>query len=76
VGAYCGIINKQLAVTSCPLSRGVCLWKHRATGVCVYTPDELNIDDFCRRVGLNTPHSTEVQEIRNTILDALKKTQD
>lgn len=49
---YCGVVQAQLTVSSCPLMKGSCMWKHRSHGGCMFTTDDLTPEEFALRVGL------------------------
>lgn len=51
-GSFCGVIGKPLVVTICPLGEGVCMWRHRVTGHCRFTAEQLTVSEFSHRVGL------------------------
>ena len=70
--SYCGIIHKELLVATCPLTTGSCMWKHRESGICVYTAAELSVDDFCKRVGLSIPAPAEISQLENAIISAMR----
>lgn len=69
---FCGVIQSFISVNTCPLKKGMCMWRHRKTGECMCTDEELTPAEFCARVGLDVPSNTELQEIRSAILAALK----
>ena len=70
--SYCGIINKELLVATCPLTTGSCMWKHRESGICVYTAAELSVDEFCQRVGLAIPAPSEISQLEGAIISAMR----
>lgn len=70
--SFCGILNKEIVVSSCPLMDGACMWKHRKTGLCAYTSDELSTEAFCERVGIEVPTPQAIIDLRNAIIAATK----
>jgi hypothetical protein len=60
---FCVAIQREICVTTCPLTKGACLWQHRKTQHCKYTPEELTADEFCARVGLTPPDKEQQAEI-------------
>lgn len=76
-GTYCGIIEKQIATSVCPLPAGRgCMWKHRETGHCTFDPDFAeklkNPNQFAEKVGL-PPVDEEIEAIlMNSFRERLK----
>ena len=58
---HCIAIDAALPSDQCPLARGECYWRHRDTGKCKYTADELTEHEFAALVGapLPSPHQRE-----------------
>ncbi len=78
LGVYCGMIQKQLIVATCPLPQGTCLWKHRVTGLCTYNEETVNSgtltpDTFARLVGLPLIPTIAVNKLRDTLASTIKK---
>lgn len=57
-GHTCAIIEAPIATPHCPLPRGICMWKHRINGHCMYEdhfadPDhQMTSEEFASLVGL------------------------
>lgn len=71
-GTFCGVIGEQLVVSSCPLPKGTCMWKHRLHGLCMFTADDLTPDEFAKRVGLPPLEAPVVNILRSTIQYKIK----
>lgn len=73
-GTFCIVIQKQLAVSNCPLPRGTCVWKHRVTGQCKYDPQlaDIKVIDLAARVGLPIPTEDQLLETKARLLDAVR----
>ena len=70
---YCTLINDNISVATCPLAAGTCMWRHRETGLCVFTYSELTVESYCDRVGLDPMTAAEFQDVKSAMLDALRK---
>lgn len=68
---FCIAVNREIVVATCPLSKGSCMWQHRKTQHCKYTVDELTVNEFCDRVGLNPPDPDEQTELFNKLKSTL-----
>jgi hypothetical protein len=66
-GAFCGVIQQQLVVSSCPLMKGTCMWKNRLHGRCTYTTEELTTEEFTQRVGLPPLEPAVVNILRSSL---------
>lgn len=75
-GTFCVVIDKQLAVSQCPLPNGACIWKHRKTGRCTYSEvfasSDFTANEFATRVGLPTPDSEALAIIKNSLADRIR----
>lgn len=71
-GTFCGVIQRQLLSATCPLPKGTCMWKHRATGLCEYTEKELSPQEFAALVGLPTPSTEVVNSLSQQLQTRLK----
>jgi hypothetical protein len=77
-GVYCGVIDKQLIVATCPLPQGACMWKHRINGLCMY--DEHFADqepkptslDFAKLVGAPVVPKEVVNKLRDDLAAKIK----
>lgn len=73
--SYCGVIERELATSSCPLHRGACFWKHRLDGTCTYSEGlrTKSLDDLAKVVGADVPAQEQVVEIHGRLKRALIK---
>jgi hypothetical protein len=74
-GTFCIVIEKQIAVSHCPLPKGTCMWKHRITGQCTYD-ENVEITDansYASRVGLPQIPNLIVSIIQRSVVAALKE---
>jgi predicted metallo-beta-lactamase superfamily hydrolase len=74
VGAYCVVIEKQLAVVNCPLPKGTCVWKHRVTGQCRYDPSlsDIKVIDLAKLVGHSVPSEDQFLQTKAQLLEAVR----
>ena len=72
-GTFCGVLNQQLAVSTCPLPKDACMWKHRLHGACMFTQDPISTHDFARRVGLPVLPVDVVNIARRSLKKKLKE---
>ena len=72
VGAYCGVLQQRILVSTCPLPKGQCMWQDRITKVCRYTQNELTPVEFAQRVNLPLPTSAEVELRKTKIIHAVR----
>lgn len=66
--AYCIAVEQKLSSDNCPLAKGQCYWRHRDTGKCKYTADELSELEFCQLVGAPQPSAND----RDCMLEKLR----
>lgn len=71
-GTFCGVINKQLITSKCPLPKGVCVWKHRSTGYCKYKKETLTIQSLAQLVGEHVPNEETVTVLKAKLLETLR----
>lgn len=76
VGAYCGVLQQRILVSTCPLPKGQCMWQDRVTKLCRYTQDELTPVEFAQRVSLPPPSSGDVELRKTKIIHAVRDEQD
>ena len=57
--SYCIAIKAEIVVPACPLQRGKCMWQHRETHACCYTPKEMTVAEFATLVGRKTSPNEE-----------------
>jgi hypothetical protein len=72
-GTYCGVVGEQLAIRTCPLPKGSCMWKHRLHGSCMFTQEPITSHDFARRVGLPVLPVDVVNIVRRSLKHKLKE---
>lgn len=74
VGTFCVVIQKQLAVSHCPLPKGSCVWKHRRTGLCCYDLNlsDIKLVDLSQLVGLRAPTEDQFLKTRAELLEAIQ----
>lgn len=83
-GTWCVVIEKQLAVATCPLPAGSCLWKHAVNGRCTYDPEFAEsltdsklvknpVAEFANHVGLGPLDPEVVKIIKRSLISVLKK---
>lgn len=73
---FCGLIGKNIVVSSCPMPNKKCMWKHRDTAQCCYTHESLSKEDFCKLVGLKRiPTDAELQQRQKNLQKLLLKEQ-
>lgn len=72
-GTFCGVLNQQLAVSTCPLPKGACMWKHRLHGACAFTQDPISSYEFARRVGLPVLSVDVVNIAHRSLKERLKQ---
>jgi len=72
-GTFCGVLGQRIIVSTCPLPKGSCMWKHRRTGQCTYTEDELSPATFAARVGAETPGPDVVNNLRQQLRAVLQQ---
>ena len=70
VGTYCGPLQTRILVSTCPLTKGACMWQERQTLKCCYTQDEVTPAEFCLLVGLPPPSAGEVELRKTQIVQA------
>jgi hypothetical protein len=72
--SHCVAIEREIAVSHCPLPDGACFWKHRLTGACRYDPkaEHLSATDLAAYVGAPAPSEAEVETIKERIRKAVK----
>lgn len=67
----CVIIDEPLLTPRCPLPDGACVWKHRKTGMCMYSSEYDNNPPSAQRiaklVGEKTPSPTVVARVTEKI---------
>lgn len=68
---FCVAIHREICVATCPLNKGSCIWQHRKTQHCKYTPEELNVQEFCDRVGLTPPSPEQLAELSEKLKSKL-----
>lgn len=75
-GTFCVVIQKQLAVSQCPLAGNSCIWKHRKTSRCTYSElfanSEFTPNEFAARVGLPSAEVSVLDIIRNSLADKIR----
>ncbi len=71
--SHCVVIEREIAVSHCPLPDGVCFWKHRLTGACRYDPqaENLSASDLAAYVGAPVPTDAQVEETKQRIRKAV-----
>lgn len=69
----CIAIQKEIPEdTVCPLEPGACYWRHRLTGICMQTEDELTVQEFCERVGLKgSPTQAQIEKFKTKLRSVL-----
>lgn len=84
-GTFCVVIEKQLITTSCPLPKGVCMWKHRIHGGCTYDAEFANPEpengkqkyvdpnEYAKRVGLPPIPVDIVNILRQSLVMRVKE---
>jgi hypothetical protein len=76
-GTFCVVIQKQLAVSQCPLAGNSCIWKHRKTSRCTYNEafanSEFTPNEFAARVGLPSAEVSVLDIIRNSLADKIRR---
>lgn len=83
-GTWCVVIEKQLAVATCPLPAGSCLWKHAVNGRCTYDQEFAEsltdskivknpVLEFANHVGLDAPDPDIVKIIKRSLIALVKK---
>lgn len=62
--SYCVVVDKELAISHCPLPKGICFFKHRKTGLCSYQPDvtKMTHEELANLVGVIPLTEAEFQE--------------
>jgi len=75
-GTFCVVIEKQLAVSQCPLENGACIWKHRKNGRCTYNEafasSDFTPNEFAARVGLPPADPEVLNIIKNSLADKIR----
>jgi len=66
---FCIMINREIAIATCPLRKGQCYWQHTVNKMCMYTADELTPAEFAERTGREPPSATD----QSSIADKIKK---
>ncbi|MNL38655.1 hypothetical protein D3C87_1608840 [compost metagenome] len=71
--SHCVVIEREIAVSVCPLPDGVCFWKHRLTGACQYDPqaEHLSASDLAAYVGAHPPTDAQVEATKQRIRAAV-----
>lgn len=71
---FCGLINKNIFASVCPMPSKKCMWKHRETAECCYTSDKLTKEEFCSLVGIEqVPTDEELQQRQANLQNLLLK---
>lgn len=73
IGTYCGVIQKRILVSTCPLPKGACMWQDREDKLCRFTHEEMTPAEFCARVHGVPPNQGEVEARKVRILNAFKQ---
>jgi len=74
MGANCVVLGKELAVACCPLPKGVCVWKHRSTGICRHDPkiSDTTVVFLANRVGLAIPTEDQLLTTKERLLQSIR----
>lgn len=72
----CAIVGARLSVPKCPLRKGLCMWRHRENGSCMYKRDfEGNPPspvEFANLVGEVVPKPDTVERVTAKIKNRYK----
>lgn len=72
VGTFCGAIQKQILVATCPLRKGACMWQHRDTKLCCYTEGDLDPEAFAAKVGCDPLSEPDLESLKAKIVMEFK----
>ena len=70
---FCGIIKRNLKTSVCPLDAGHCIYQHRRTNECRFTNRDLEVDDYCVRVGQERPSDEQLEQQKEQLLELIRK---
>ncbi len=71
---FCGVVQKELYGTVCPIKSGHCYWQQRRTKECCYTKEKLDKAEFCELVGIKpTPDEDDIEKIKEKMRQALSE---
>lgn len=59
--SYCKIVDAEIAVSTCPLRKGHCMWQDRKTNICKYSDTVTTHQEFAAQVGLAVLSEGEYQ---------------
>lgn len=76
-GTFCVVIQQQIVISTCPLPKGGCYWKHRVHGRCCYDENFANskftVNAFAQRVGLPPLDPPLEAVIKRSVVDKLQR---
>lgn len=76
VTVHCAVVGADLCVPKCPLKKGLCMWRHRNSGACMYSKDFVVTPpspvEFANLVGEVVPNPEVVERVTAKIRNRFK----